>query len=66
MDDWRRAQKALFTSIRLLGDSCVETDDSGHGHDAAGVLRDMVAHDATDFRVRIVGVGVVKFAFAWG
>lgn len=49
MDKGGRAQKALFAPIRLLGDSSVETDDGGHGHDTIGILGDMVAHDAADF-----------------
>lgn len=66
MDYWGRTQEALLTSIRLLGDSGMEAEYGGRGHDTVWARGARGAHRAANFGVGIVGVGVVQFALGWG
>jgi hypothetical protein len=61
-----RAEKTLFASIGLLGDRRVKTYDGCHGHDACGVLRDMITNYTAYLAMWIVSLGIFKLAFASG
>jgi len=51
-----RAEEPLLASIGLLGDRGMQTDDGGHGYDPATILGDLLADDASDFRVVVFSV----------
>ena len=56
MDNGWRAKEPFLASIGLLGDCGMQTDDGGHGYDSATILSDLLADDASDFRVIVFGV----------
>ena len=56
MYNGRWAKEPFLASVRLLGDGGVQTDDCGHGYDSAAILSDLLADDASDFRVVVFSV----------
>jgi hypothetical protein len=54
VNQWWWAEEALLAAVRLLGDGRMQTHDGGHGHHASRVLRNVVLHDASNLRVRVV------------
>lgn len=52
----RGAEEPFLASIRLLSHRSVQTDDGGHRDDSTAVLSDLLADDASDFRVIVFGV----------
>lgn len=56
VDNGWRAKEPFLASIGLLGDCGMQTDDGGHGYDSATILSDLLADDASDFRVIVFGV----------
>lgn len=66
MDDGRRTKETFLAAIRFLCHGGMKTNDGGHGHHARGVLRHMVANDAPNLAVRVLGFSILQFALAGG
>jgi hypothetical protein len=47
-----------------LGDGGVHTHNGGHRSGASGILGYVIAHNATNFAMLIIGVAIVNFSFS--
>jgi hypothetical protein len=63
MNNRRRAEKALLTSVGFLSNCGMEADNGSHRHNTSGIVADVVTYRPTYFCMRIVGIRVFKLAF---